>query len=181
MRGLALAGLVGILTAGLPAMAQNADSDIVRLPGQGTLKTHPPGPGVEPPRFVPGGGLLLSFDADRNGEITPAEREAGTLAAFSLADKDESGTLSAFEQQEWAENLPTHDDSLANPVRFDPNLDRMVSLEEFSLVIEAMAGDYASEETGILNVEDLRDTRRPQLRERPDGPPPGGMPRGPGN
>ena len=32
--------------------------------------------------------------------------------------------LQMLEQQAWARSLPTRDNSLANPVRFDPNLDR---------------------------------------------------------
>lgn len=174
-----------------PAAAQSDDSDLVRLPSQGLVKETPQRPGMPagedaplprpdgPKRLVASGGLLMSFDTDSDGVITVAEREAGILAAFESADADDNGALTAFEQQAWAENLPTHDDSLANPVRFDPNLDRRVSFEEFRAVIRSVAEDYASTGDGSVLVSDLEE----DLPERgifgqggPGGPPPGGNP-----
>ncbi|MCI4645973.1 MAG: EF-hand domain-containing protein [Hyphomonadaceae bacterium] len=146
--------LAAFLACALPSVAQSNDSDIVRLPGQGTLKTAVPGGNA--PRFVPGGGLLLSFDANRDGQVTVAERNFGIERAFDAADANGNGTLSAFEQQAWAESLPTRDDSLANPVRFDPNLDRRVSAQEFSAVIIAIADAYASSPDGTIKLADLR-------------------------
>lgn len=179
MYRLALASLASLLVFAVPAEAQSNDSDLVRLPGQGTLKAGMPGgppggpeAGERAQRFVPAGGLLLSFDSNDDGIVTPTERSQGTVKAFTVADSDGNGTLSAFEQQEWAENLPTHDDSLANPVRFDPNLDRMVSLEEFRAVIDTIAEAYASHPDGSINVADLHapePEREPRERE-------GGMP-----
>ena len=169
-----------------PAAAQSDDSDIVRLPSQGLIKDMPPRPGGQPgeagmpprpdgpKRLVASGGLLMSFDADRDGVITVAEREAGILSAYEAADADGNGSLTAFEQQAWAESLPTHDDSLANPVRFDPNLDRRVSFEEFQAVIRGVAEDYASTEDGSVLVTDLEE----KTPERGAGGP--GAPGGPG-
>jgi Icc-related predicted phosphoesterase len=112
------------------------------------------------------------------GVITVAEREAGILAAFESADADKNGALTAFEQQAWAESLPTHDDSLANPVRFDPNLDRRVSFEEFRAVIRSVAEDYASTGDGSVLVSDLEEEPDRGIFGQggpggPGGPPPG--------
>jgi hypothetical protein len=183
-----------ILAAGLftvaPAAAQSDDSDLVRLPSQGLVKETPQRPGTlagenvpaprpdAPKRLVASGGLLMSFDTDSDGVITVAEREAGILAAFESADADKNGALTAFEQQAWAESLPTHDDSLANPVRFDPNLDRRVSFEEFRAVIRSVAEDYASTGDGSVLVSDLEEEPDRGIFGQggpggPGGPPPG--------
>ncbi|MFN3293565.1 MAG: isoaspartyl peptidase/L-asparaginase, partial [Gemmobacter sp.] len=39
-------------------------------------------------------------------------------------------------------SFPVRDDTLANPVRFDPNLDRIVTYEEFYTVILQLAAPY---------------------------------------
>lgn len=139
-----------------------ADTDLVRLPGQGELRM--PTAGGEPrERLVPGGGLFLSFDTNRDGVITRQEIDRGIVEAFAAADANGNGTLAALEQQAWADSLPTRDESLANPVRFDPNLDRAVSPEEFALVITGLADGYGDPETGIILLEDLKaDERAPE-------------------
>ena len=87
--------------------------------------------------------------------------------AFSSADKNADGYLTALEQQDWAASLPTRDDSLANPFRFDPNLDRRVDLDEFTLVINNLGLDYADEASGDIIVADLKapDVRRDRRRD----------------
>ena len=143
-RSIALAGAL-LMAATAPAIAQQADDDIVRLPGQGFTKPEAHKRRGTPDRLVAGGGLFLSFDTDGDGRITRAELEAGTAAAFAKADANGDGHLTAFEQIKWAESLPTRDDTLANPVRFDPNLDRRVSPEEFETVIAELAEHYVEE------------------------------------
>lgn len=136
------------------AFGQSADGDLVRLPGNGAVKTALPG--ERPVRYVPGGGLLLSFDTNRDDVVTPEERALGTAEAFLEADANGDGSLSALEQQAWAAGLPTRDESLANPVRFDPNLDRMVSEAEFTQVVESIADAYVDPVSGVISVEDLK-------------------------
>ena len=104
---------------------------VPHMPGQGHVKSGDPHARHASGRLVAGGGLIMSFDADDNGRVTPSELNTGSVAAFAVADANQDGRLSALEQQDWANNLPTRDDTLANPVRFDPNLDRMVSQSEF--------------------------------------------------
>lgn len=142
-----------------------ADDDLVLLPGQGEIKTDT-GHGVDggPARLAPGGGLLMSFDDDANGLISADEIEAGIVLAFALADANEDGNLTPLEQTAWANDLPTRDDTLANPARFDPNLDRNVSLDEFTGSVRHMAAIYADEDTGVivlasLEVQDRRSQR----------------------
>lgn len=142
----------------------SAQDDLIRLPGQGELKseaTYVKGIG----RLIPGGGLLLSFDANRDGEITPTEITQGVQAAFIKADQNEDGRITPLEQIRWTETLPTRDVSLANPARFDPNLDRSVRNEEFSEIIHAFAAIHIDEATGnipILNLKSAQQGRAPQ-------------------
>lgn len=170
------------LCLALPVMAAasgEADGDdIVRLPGQQAARGDYPGP-VAPDspgmpkkgeKLVPGGILFVSFDADGDGIVTPAELEAGISAAFLAADTNGDGQLTALEQQAWAASLPVRDDSLANPVRFDPNLDRVVTFEEFSSVIHQLAASYQNGEGHIqlsgLIVPDKQDKDDKRLAQR---------------
>jgi hypothetical protein len=154
-------GVAICLSLAGPSVAQAGDLDeIVRLPGQGqgVVKTddlNAPYRADRPNRLVPGGGLMMSFDANADGRVSPAELKEGALAAFSVADRNEDGALTALEQQAWANSLPTLDDSLANPVRFDPNLDRMVSEKEFTSVVAQLAVAYADSSSGDIFVASL--------------------------
>ncbi len=143
---------------------ETGDSDIVRLPGRGEVKVESPLLSRKD-RLAPGGGLLVSFDANGDGALSPAEFETGLRTAFETADSNGNGQLSVFEQLDWADSLPTRDGSLSNPVRFDPNLDRMVSDDEFSAVIRSLAAPYTDPETGML---DLAKLKRTEPADRPD-------------
>jgi hypothetical protein len=156
------------------AVAQEPDAldEVVRLPGQGQVKADAyPGRRAHT-RLVPGGGLIMSFDADGDGRVTPAELQEGAIRAFAAADTNAEGSLSALEQQAWAKSLPTHDDTLANPVRFDPNLDRVVDKSEFLDVIAQLAAAYTDAATGDVLISSLdapeRDRDRPEQRELSD-------------
>ena len=164
MRSLLCLALLSAGAASAPVTAQAEESppELVRLPGEGEVK-QPARPGGPRDRLLPGGGLFMSFDADRNGEVSRAEIEAGISKAFETADTDGNGVLTALEQQAWAEDLPTRDDTLANPVRFDPNLDRRVSPEEFADVILELARDYSGDGSGTVMIAALK---APEKREQ---------------
>lgn len=166
----ALALAVAVTASVAAAQAGEDQDDIVRLPGQGLVKADAEGVAGMGKRdhLVPGGGLMVSFDKDRNGRITELELLNGVEAAFLLADTNQDGTLSALEQIAWADSLPTHDDTLSNPARFDPNLDRMVSYDEFTNVIASLAADYA-EETGEILVSALK-APKPRRDRRDNNP-----------
>lgn len=150
------AAAVTALSFAIPALAQADEDELVRLPGQGELIEPALREKAKADRLKPGAGLFITFDEDENGRISPAETAAGIPVAFASADENADGYLTALEQQDWAASLPTRDDSLANPFRFDPNLDRRVDIDEFTLVISNLADDYADEETGEIIVEDLK-------------------------
>ena len=161
------------------------EEELLRLPGQGEFRRNALG-GGQLERLIPGGGLLLSFDSDGNGFITPEEIDQGIVAAFEKADEDENGRITPLEQVKWAETLPTRDVSLANPARFDPNLDRSVRIDEFSAVIVDFSANYADEITGEISVNSLKSVRpdsdtkeikanRPEQNEREGSRPPRGQ------
>lgn len=163
---------VAFLLASQPAFAQ--EDEIVRLKhaSQGLVK---PSDDLNAPyrnrargnRYVPGGGLMISFDFNGDELVSLEELERGATEAFAVADANEDGALSALEQQDWAEELPTQDDTLANPVRFDPNLDRRVSLDEFSSVILQLGLAYLDQELQLIRLSDLVATARRPERPKP--------------
>lgn len=139
----------------LQSLSANAQSELVQLPGQGELKDDiPTAAGIG--RLIPGGGLLLSFDSDQNGDITQSEVDEGIALAFEKADANEDGRITPLEQIKWTESLPTRDVSLANPARFDPNLDRSVRSDEFTAIIKAFAEIHMDETTGTIPVVALK-------------------------
>ncbi|MEL6829842.1 MAG: hypothetical protein AAFO63_06870 [Pseudomonadota bacterium] len=156
-----------LLTGALAVLATpaHADDELVLLPGQGELRDRADRERFKAERLKPGAGLFISFDSDSDGAVTPMEIDAGIPLAFDSADANADGYLTALEQQDWAASLPTRDDSLANPVRFDPNLDRRVNLTEFTSVISGLGEDYADEETGNVLVSSLK-APKPERPER---------------
>jgi hypothetical protein len=168
--------LATVLLTALPvsAQAQDEGDDIVRLPGQGLVKPDSAPAQRKLGKLVPGGGLFASFDADNDGRISVIELADGTRAAFLAADTNGDGQIGALEQQDWAAGLPTRDDSLANPVRFDPNLDRVVTFEEFASVITELAANY-QDDHGVIEMAKLSAPEpKPERGDRrPSGPPQG--------
>ncbi len=166
-----------------PIFAQAAEEadDIVRLPGQAMMEPgHRAGKPDRPKkkeRLVAGGGMFVSFDTNGDGVVTAEEISAGAEAAFLSADANQDDYLSALEQIEWAQGLPIRDDALSNPAYFDPNLDRMVSHDEFMHVVEVLTEDYA-EGSGDVLISPLRapkeePDRRHMSRMMMPGPQPG--------
>ena len=158
IRSVSLAA-IAIACLSIPAHAQADEDELVRLPGQGELRDSSLRQRAQADRLKPGAGLFITFDADNDGRISQSEIDAGIPTAFAEADNNEDGYLTALEQQDWARSLPTRDDSLANPFRFDPNLDRRVDLEEFTLVISNLGLDYADEVSGDIIIADLKAPR----------------------
>ncbi len=136
--------------------------DLVRLPGQGLVKPDARAPGLSQARLVPGGGLFASFDIDGDGAIFERELSLGILAAFATADRNGDKRLTALEQQAWAAGLPTRDDTLSNPVRFDPNLDRIVTEAEFDRVVRQLAAAY-SDGAGTILLSSLTAPEPPAI------------------
>jgi len=144
-----------LLLLALPLLPAHSQDDPVRLPGQGELKSDiPTAAGLG--RLIPGGGLLLSFDRNQDGDITQTEIDEGIISAFIKADANEDGRITPLEQIKWTESLPTRDVSLANPARFDPNLDRSVRNDEFTDIITAFAAIHMDETSGVIPVTALK-------------------------
>ena len=120
-----------------------------------------------PPRDVrglriakPGALVLASFDADASLDITEEEIRNGSRKAFGRADTDHNGSVSIFEQQDWAKATGSHDGPLANALTFDSNLDRIVTETEFTEGLLRLSSAYLNPETQTLAVADLLETPR---------------------
>ncbi len=98
----------------------------------------------------PGALLFASFDDDHSLSISFAEIDANAVSAFARADVNQSGTLSIFEQQDWAAAVGSYDGPLANTMTFDSNIDRQVTQEEFTAGLKRLAKSYMrTDETEI--------------------------------
>lgn len=140
--------------------------DLVRLPGQQAGQTDKMAlRGGKPAKLVPGGVLIASFDANGDGVISPEELREGIAAAFAEADANGDGELTALEQQAWAAAMPVRDDTLANPVRFDPNLDRIVTYAEFYTVVMQLAASY-QDASGNVSLASLAAPDKPEKDDR---------------
>lgn len=142
------------------AVADGDDDELVLLTAEGQLRDRSLRDRVQADRLKPAGGLFLSFDANGDGRVTVEEVDAGIIEAFSAADGNDDGKLTALEQQDWARSLPTRDETLANPARFDPNLDKRVEPDEFAAVIRAIGADYSKADNGEILLADLKAPRR---------------------
>ncbi len=160
--------------AALADQAAQGSDEVVRLPD---APERPRAPVLlEPPdrearderetRLLPGGALLATFDTDGDQVISDAELETGIARAFDEADGNGNGRITGLEQKAWATSLPYRDESLANPVRFDPNLDGQVTREEFSQVLTALAAEYRGESDEALTFADLVAPQRTPDAER---------------
>ncbi len=103
----------------------------------------------------PGALLFASFDDDHSFSISMAEINANAEAVFNSADTNNGGSLSIFEQQDWALAIGSHDGPLANAMTFDANLDRQVTLEEFQSGLHRLAKSYMGKDETEIEFSSL--------------------------
>ena len=99
--------------------------------------------------------LLASFDDDHSLSISIKEIENNAISAFDKADTNNSGTLSIFEQQDWARAVGSDDGPLANTVTFDANIDRQITQQEFKAGLVRLGKSYISEGETEIQFADL--------------------------
>ena len=151
-----VAGLAGVALLSLanaaPALAQDVDR-IDRITGSTT-----PGGSFRPTEGVkvvsPRALVFASFDGNFDGSITREEITAGAQHAFKAADRNSDGAITGFEQTDWAASMGDAAGVLANAMTFDIDLDRSVTLAEFTSGLLRMA-DQIADETGAVKFSDL--------------------------
>ncbi|MEZ6028609.1 MAG: hypothetical protein R3C46_02565 [Hyphomonadaceae bacterium] len=173
MRGTGLAaGFAGIVllaaVGAAPALAQDVDK-IDRITG-----TVGPGGSFRPPEGVkvvtPGALVFASFDSNFDGQVMPDELIAGAQHAFRAADSNGDGSVTGFEQSDWAARMGDPTGLLANAMTFDIDLDRSVKLEEFTTGLRRIA-DQLADESGIVKFTDLiQPLNRQQDQNQAAGP-----------
>ncbi len=150
----ALAAVFGgflAVTGVAPALAQDVDR-VDRVTG-----APMPGGGFRAPEGVkvvsPGALAFATFDANFDGRITVAEIEAGAAKAFVIADKNQDGFITGFEQTDWATVMGGSGDVLGNAMTFDIDLDRSVTPAEFVAGFKRLASQI--QPSGDLMFADL--------------------------
>lgn len=146
-----------VFAASAPAHAQAAPED-----GPDTLQPQLAGDRSMMKRDLrglrvakPGALAFASYDSDGSLDLTTEEIAAGAARSFKAADIDGDGLMSIFEQQDWAADVGAHDGALANAMTFDANLDRSVSVEEFTDGMLRLSRAYAAPDGGALYLSDL--------------------------
>lgn len=113
--------------------------------------------------------LLASFDADHDGIISDAELKEGAERAFTAADANGDGVITAFEQADWAQSLGGGGGVLANSMLFDADLNRKVTPQEFLAGVTRIAAEFRDPQTAQLKVE--RMMAMANKPDRVDAPP----------
>lgn len=164
-----LAGIAFLAVSGAaPALAQDIDrvDRITGSVGPGGSFRAPEGVKV----VTPGALLFASFDADFNGLITSDELTAGAQRAFHAGDRNGDGVITGFEQTDWATAMGDATGVLANAMTFDIDLDRTVTLAEFTSGLRRIA-DQLADESGVVKFTDLIQplNRRPEQAQANNG------------
>jgi hypothetical protein len=158
--------LGGFLALAGPGFAQASDQTVEvdrsePVAPQGTVDhvvgpAPRPGGGLRVPEGVrmvsPGALLFASFDRDYDGRIGPAEVEAGAAGAFAVADRNRDGSITGFEQSDWAASVGAVGDILSNPMTFDVDLDRSVTRVEFISGLKRLAGQISPNEIAFADL-----------------------------
>jgi hypothetical protein len=134
-----------------PALAQDVDrvDRVTGAPVPGGAFRAPEGVKV----VSPGALVFATFDANFDGRITVEEIEAGAAKAFVIADKNQDGFITGFEQTDWAALMGGGADVLANAMTFDIDLDRSVKPAEFVAGFKRLASQI--QPNGDLMFADL--------------------------
>lgn len=166
-----LAGILGLaIGTALPASAQDtinapqpqtqAPPDridrVAGVPSPGGLGRAPEGVRV----VAPGALVFASFDRNADGRITIAEIVAGVDAVFAAADRNGDGVITGFEQSDWAANIGSPTDVMANAMTFDIDLDRAVTKTEFLAGLKRIANQIQPS-GDLLYADLLRPLSRP--------------------
>ena len=81
IRAISIASLATLGLA-ISAHAQADEDELVRLPGQGEIRSEGLREQAKATRLKPGAGLFITFDQDENGRISTSEIDAGIPIAF---------------------------------------------------------------------------------------------------
>jgi hypothetical protein len=144
-RGAALAAGITLLALGgcvSPAQGRGGAGEGAVLQGSRVL-------------LAPGGLLFAAYDADGDGSVSEAEREAGVSMSFARADVDRSGGLRIIELDAWRERVLGAADRPPSASAFDINFDGNVTPEEFSGALERLAAELDTNGDGDVGFDEL--------------------------
>lgn len=120
--------------------------------------------------------LLIGFDADRDGRITPEEASAGTLASVGRFDENGDGSLGALELQEFGLRAGGAREAAPLLALADRNGDGLAGPGEVAAYFEGRVRRLDANADGGVDQAELmeRITPRPRRTEReiPRRPPP---------
>jgi hypothetical protein len=155
-----------------PDVIQKGDVDQVAPPDDIDRVVGPQRGGFRAPDGVrvvqPGALLFASFDRNYDGRISLEEIETGAAGAFATADRNRDKVITGFEQNDWATSVGSMNDVLSNPMTFDVDLDRSVTMAEFVSGLKRIAGQVAP---GELSFADLvKPLGRPDEQANRGGP-----------
>jgi hypothetical protein len=130
---------------------------------------RPPGMGIYDPNYRPprdenfNGGpnaILLKYDANKDGQLTRAELNAGLKAEFDSYDTRHTGCLDVDQVRAINAARIAADKSTASPLQ-DWNLDGCIDLKEFSTAANSLFDQLDRNHNGVVSKEEFNPRQRP--------------------
>jgi hypothetical protein len=107
------------------------------------------------PEWRPVNALLLRYDANKDGNVTRAEMEAGLKADFDAADTNHDGVLDKAEVEAVNHSRWDKDASASSPL-IDWNNDGVVDLREYSATVHSLFDELDKDGDGVVTREEMK-------------------------
>src|SRR5262249_1041227 len=113
---------------------------------------------------------LLRYDADKDGQVTRAEMEAGLRPDFAALDKNPDGKLNRDEVHEEKARCYKEDWPEYSPL-LDWNQDGYIDFKEFASTLRSIFDQLDKNHDNVLDETELKMPHGPTLEEhhRPNG------------
>jgi Ca2+-binding EF-hand superfamily protein len=108
---------------------------------------------------------LQSYDANKDGNVTRAEMEAGLRASFNALDTDHSGRLTPDEVRDENERRFKEDGPQYSPL-IDWNQDGFIDFNEYASTMRSLFDQLDTNHDNVLTPDEMKPPPGPKLQEQ---------------